>query len=63
MRDDYLDQVLRRAGELSALEEAALRLPDRPNTFRWAVAAAVGLFVALFPAACTAQSFLHHIII
>ena len=42
MRDDYLEKVLRRAGEISALDLAAARLPDRS--------------AALMPAAGAAQS-------
>ena len=59
MRDRYLEEVLRRAGELNALEAAALRLPDRTRPVRWAVAAALGLLAALVPSAGAAQALLY----
>ena len=56
MRDDYLEKVLRRAGEISALDLAAARPPDRSAALKWAVAVSFGLLTALLPAAGAAQS-------
>ena len=58
MRDDYLENVLRRGRELSVLHEAAARLPSGSAAVRWAVAVSFGALVALLPAAGAAQAFL-----
>ena len=62
MRDDYLDRVIRRGGELASLEWAADSLaPAGSAALRWVVAAAFGLLVALFPSVCTAHVLLQNI--
>ena len=57
MRDQYLNNIIRRGNELSVLEQAALSLPGKIPPVRWIVAAAFGALVALFPSACTAHAF------
>ena len=51
MRDEYLNQVIRRGNELSVLDQAARRLENlktsRGGALRWAVAAGLGLLTAL----------------
>ncbi len=54
MRDDYLNDVIRRGNELAVLEQAALSFPRRTSAVRWALAAAFGALVALFPSVCSA---------
>ena len=62
MRNDYLDQVIRRGNELSMLEQAAaLCRSRRTDAVRWAVSAAFGLLVTLLPSVCTAQAFFQNI--
>ena len=56
MRDDYLDKVLLRADELTALSAAAALKKDRSAALKWAVAVSFGLLTALLPAAGAAQS-------
>ena len=57
MKNEYLEQVIRRGNELNALEQAALCLPVRSSAVRWVVAAAFGLLVTLLPSAGTAHAF------
>ena len=57
MKNDYLEQVIRRGNELNALEQAALYLPARSSAVRWVVAAAFGLLVTLLPSVGTAHAF------
>ena len=57
MRDEYLNEVIRRGNELAILERAALCFPTKPSPVRWVVAAAFGVLVTLFPFVCTAQAF------
>ncbi len=57
MRDEYLDQVIRRGNELAVLEQGALSAPNKAAPVRWIVAAAFGVLVTLFPSVCTAQAF------
>lgn len=57
MRDEYLNEVIRRGNELAILERAALCFPKKPSPVRWVVAAAFGVLVTLFPSVCTAQAF------
>lgn len=57
MRDNYLNEIIRRGNELSVLEQAALSIPEKASPVRWIVAAAFGALVALFPSVCSAQAF------
>ena len=57
MRDEYLNEIIRRGNQLALLEQAALSIPKKASPVRWIVAAAFGLLVALFPSVCTAQAF------
>ena len=57
MRDQYLNDVIRRGNELAVLEQASLSVPKKASPVRWIVAAAFGMLVALFPSVCTAQTF------
>ena len=62
MRDDYLDNVIRRGNELGMLEQAAAMCrSSRASGVRWAVAAALGLLITLLPSVCSAQAFIQHI--
>ena len=59
MREDYLDQVIRRGRELAALEKAADHfVPAGGTALRWIVAAAFGLLAALFPSVSAARDIL-----
>ena len=57
MRDQYLNDVIRRGNELALLEQAALCVPEKASPVRWIVAAAFGALVALFPSVCAAHAF------
>ncbi len=57
MRDQYMNDIIRRGNELSVLEQAALSMPEKASPVRWIVAAVFGTLVALFPSVCTAQAF------
>ena len=57
MRDEYLNQIIRRGNELAVLEQAALSYPKSTSAIRWAVAAACGMLVTLLPSVCTAHAF------
>lgn len=57
MRNDYLNEIIRRGNELAVLEQAALSFPKKASPARWIVAAGFGVLVALFPSVCTAQAF------
>lgn len=57
MRDEYLNQIIRRGNELTVLEQAALSFPKRTSAIRWAVAAAFGMLVTFLPSVCTAHAF------
>ena len=57
MRNQYMNDIIRRGNELSLLEQAALSLPEKTSPVRWIVAAAFCALVALFPSVCTAQAF------
>ena len=62
MRDDYLNEVIRRGNTLNLLEQASSLVPSgRFSAVRWVVAGAFGLLVTLLPSVCTAQSFLYMI--
>ena len=61
MRDDYLNNVIRRGNELAVLEQAALSFPERASAVRWVLAAAFCALVTLFPSVCSACA--HPIII
>lgn len=62
MRDDYLNDVIRRGNTLNMLEKASSMVPAaRLTAVRWVVAGAFGLLVTLLPSVCTAQSFLYMI--
>ncbi len=59
MRDDYLDQVIRRGRELASLERAADSfVSGRSAALRWIVAGAFGLLAALFPSVSAARDIL-----
>ena len=55
MRNDYLNDVIRRGNELAVLEQAALSFPRRTSAVRWVLAAAFGTLVVLFPSVCSAS--------
>ena len=57
MRDEYLNQIIRRGNELAVLEQAAQSFPKNTSVIRWAVAAAFGMLVTLLPSVCTAHAF------
>ena len=57
MRDQYLNEIIRRGNELAVLEQAALSIPKKSSPVRWIVAAALGVFVTLIPSVCTAHAF------
>ena len=57
MRDEYLNQIIRRGNELAVLEHAALSYPKNTSVIRWAVAAAFGMLVTFLPSVCTAHDF------
>ena len=57
MKEQYLQNVLRRAGELALLDQAAAVMPDRASAGKWILAAALGLISLLYPAVSTAQAF------
>ena len=57
MRDEYLNQIVRRGNELAVLEHAALSYPKNTSVIRWAVAAAFGMLVTFLPSVCTAHAF------
>lgn len=57
MRDQYLNEIIRRGNELAVLEQAALAFPKKASPVRWIVAAACGVFVMVFPSVCTAHAF------
>ena len=57
MRDEYLNQIIRRGNELAVLEHAALSYPKNTSVIRWAVAAAFGMLVTFLPSVCTAHTF------
>ena len=61
MRDQYLNEIIRRGNELAVLEQAALAFPKKASPVRWIVAAAFGALLTLIPSACTAQVFLQMI--
>ena len=55
MKEQYLQNVLRRAGELALLDRAAAVMPDRASIGKWILAGALGLISLLYPAVSTAQ--------
>ena len=55
MKEQYLQNVLRRAGELALLDRAAAVMPDRASAGKWILAAALGLISLLYPAVSAAQ--------
>lgn len=57
MRNNYLNDVIRRGNELAVLEQAALAFPKKNSPVRWIVAAAFGMLFSLIPSACSAQAF------
>ena len=61
MRDQYLQEIIRRGNELTLLEQAALSAPKSVSPVRWIVAAAFGVLVTLFPSVSTAQALLQMI--
>ena len=56
MKEQYLQNVLRRAGELALLDQAAAVMPDRASAGKWILAAALGLISLLYPAMSAAQT-------
>ena len=56
MKEQYLQNVLRRAGELALLDKAAAVMPDRASAGKWILAAALGLISLLYPAMSAAQT-------
>ena len=56
MKEQYLQNVLRRAGELALLDQAAAMMPDRASAGKWILAAALGLISLLYPAMSAAQT-------
>ena len=56
MKEQYLQNVLRRAGELALLDQAAAVMPDRASAGKWIPAAALGLISLLYPAMSAAQT-------
>ena len=57
MRNDYLNDVIRRGNELAVLEQAALAFPKKTSPVRWIVAGAFGVMLSLVPSVCSAQAF------
>jgi len=57
MRNDYLNDVIRRGNELAVLEQAVLSIPRKTSPIRWIVAAAFGVLFSLIPSVCFAQAF------
>ena len=57
MRNDYLNDVIRRGNELAVLDQAALLLPEKSSPARWIVATAFGVLCSLIPSVCFAQAF------
>ncbi len=57
MRNDYLNDVIRRGNELAVLEQAALSIPRKTSPVRWTFAAAFGVLLSLIPSVCSAQAF------
>ncbi len=57
MRNDYLNDVIRRGNELAMLEQAALSIPRKTSPVRWIAAAAFGVLFSLIPSVCSAQAF------
>ena len=57
MRNNYLNDVIRRGNELAVLEQAALIFTKKTSPVRWIVAAAFGMLFSLIPSACSAQAF------
>ena len=57
MKETYLQDVLRRAGELAMLDRAAAVMPDRVSAGKWILAAALGIISVLYPAVSAAQVF------
>ena len=55
MKEQYLQNVLRRADELALLDQAAAVMPDRASAGKWILAAALGLISLLYPAVSAAQ--------
>ncbi len=55
MKETYLQDVLRRAGELAVLDRAAAVMPDRVSAGKWILAAALGVVSILYPAVSAAQ--------
>ena len=55
MKETYLQDVLRRAGEIALLDRAAAVLPERASAGKWILAAALGIFSVLYPAVSAAQ--------
>lgn len=58
MKEQYLQNVLRRADELALLDKAAAVMPDRASIGKWILAAALGLISLLYPAMSAAQAFI-----
>lgn len=58
MKEQYLQNVLRRADELTLLDKAAAVMPDRASIGKWILAAALGLISLLYPAMSAAQAFI-----
>ena len=56
MKEQYLQNVLRRAGELALLDQAAAMMPDRASAGKWILDAALGLISLLYPAMSAAQT-------
>lgn len=57
MRNNYLNDVIRRGNELALLEQAALVFPKKTFPVRWIVAAAFSMLFSLIPSVCSAQAF------
>ena len=57
MRNDYLNDVIRRGNELAVLEQAALAFPKKTSPVRWIVAAVFSVLFSLIPSVCSAQAF------
>ena len=55
MKETYLQDVLRRAGELAVLDRAAAVMPDRVSAGKWILAAALGVVSILYPVVSAAQ--------
>ena len=57
MRNNYLNDVIRRGNELAVLEQAALIFTKKTSPVRWIVAVAFGVLFSLIPSVCSAQAF------